>query len=37
LARFHISQLMPQIPALLAAATAGAEQLYALDAEALSA
>ena len=37
LATFHISQLMPQIPALLAAATAGADQLYALDAEALSA
>ncbi|MDG1368749.1 MAG: acyl-CoA dehydrogenase family protein [Paracoccaceae bacterium] len=37
LARFYISQLMPQIPALLAAATAGAEQLYALDAEVLSA
>ncbi len=37
LARFHISQMLPQIPALLAAATAGAEQLYALDAEAFSA
>ena len=37
LATFHISQLLPQIPALLAAATAGAGQLYALDAEALSA
>ncbi len=37
LAAFHIAQQMPQIPALLAAATAGAAQLYALDADALSA
>ena len=37
LAAFHIAQQMPQISALLAAATAGAAQLYALDADALSA
>lgn len=37
LATFHVTQMLPQIPALLAAATAGAGQLYALDAEALSA
>ena len=36
LAAFHIEQLMPQIPGLLAAATAGAAPLYAMDAEALA-
>ncbi|MEO0359747.1 MAG: acyl-CoA dehydrogenase family protein, partial [Pseudomonadota bacterium] len=36
LAAFHIRQLMPQVSALLAAATAGAEALYALDHDALA-
>ena len=36
LARYHIRHLMPQIPGLLASATAGAEDLYALTAEELA-
>ena len=36
LADFHIRQMLPQVPGLLAAATAGAAPLYALDADALA-
>lgn len=36
LARFHINHLMPQTSGLLASATAGAEDLYALTAEELA-
>ena len=36
LARYHIRHLMPQIGGLLASATAGAEDLYALTAEELA-
>ncbi|MEO1001211.1 MAG: acyl-CoA dehydrogenase, partial [Pseudomonadota bacterium] len=36
LARFHVRQLLPQALALLAAAAEGAEDLYALDPEALA-
>ena len=36
LARYHIRHLMPQISGLLASATAGAEDLYALTAEELA-
>ena len=36
LAAFYMAHIAPQIPALCAAATAGAAPLYALDAEALA-
>ncbi len=36
LADFHVRQILPQIGGLIAAATAGAAPLYALDAEALA-
>jgi hypothetical protein len=36
LAEFHVRQILPQIGGLLAAATAGAAPLYALDANSLA-